>query len=220
MDRTNSGSPLSRRVILTGGVAALVGTSAANNAALARVQGPEAGRCVADPPPAPPVPAADDERPDRGFRVGAGDDRVEAHRKLFGDRVVPLDIKVSSPDCGGGLLIVEHTDHRKSGPPRHLHHDQEEWFYVVQGKYVVEVGKERFVLGPGDSVLGPRKIPHAWAFAGEGVGKLIIAFQPAGKMEAFFNTIAPMTDFPPREEMETMFREHGLQLTGPPLTIE
>jgi hypothetical protein len=90
----------------------------------------------------------------------------------------------------------------------------------MKGDYIVEVGCERFVLGPGDSVLGPRKIPYAWAFVGEGTGKLIIAFQPAGKMEAFFNKIAPMTEFPPREEMERMFRDHRVQLRGPPLSID
>ena len=155
----------------------------------------------------------------RGFRVAAGDDRDKEHRKLFGDRTVPLDFKLSTADSGGGMLIVEHTDVKKSGPPRHVHHDQDEWFYVVKGDYIVEVGGERFTLGPGDSVMGPRKIPHAWAFVGEGTGKLIITFQPAGKMEAFFNKIAPMTEFPPRDEMVKMFRDHGLELTGPPLLV-
>lgn len=220
MDQSNPGAPLNRRVLLTGGATTLAGASVGINTVAAQVQEPKAGQAAAGVPPAAASQAPNDRRSDRGFRIGAGDDRVKEHRKLFGDRPIPLDIKVSTPDCGGGLFIVEHTDDRKSGPPRHLHHDQEEWFYVAKGKYIVEVGDERFVLGPGDSVLAPRKIPHVWAFVGEGIGKLIIAFQPAGKMESFFNKIAPMTEFPPREEMEKMFRDHGIQLIGPPLPIE
>jgi mannose-6-phosphate isomerase-like protein (cupin superfamily) len=195
--------PLTRRGLLTGGAASLAGVSLVLIAAEGEAQEPNA------------TPA--ERSSARGFRVAAGDDRVKEHRRLFGDRPIPLDIKVSTADSGGGMLVVEHTDTKKSGPPRHIHHDQDEWFYVVKGDYIVEVAGERFTLGPGDSVMGPRKIPHAWAFVGEGTGKLIITFQPAGKMEAFFNKIAPMTEFPPREEMERMFREHGLQLTGPPL---
>jgi quercetin dioxygenase-like cupin family protein len=205
----NSTSPLTRRGLLAGGAASLAGATAALNAIEGQAQEPDTKQA-----------GSDDQRSSRGFRVAAGEDRVQEHRKLFGDRGIPLDFKVSTRDSGGGLFIVEHTDVRKSGPPRHLHHDQEEWFYVVKGKYIVEVGGERFALGPGDSVLAPRKIPHAWAFVGEGTGKLIIAFQPAGKMEAFFTKIAPLMDFPPREEMEKLFRDHGVQLTGPPLTID
>ncbi len=205
----NSTSPLTRRGLLAGGAASLAGAAATLNAIEGQAQEPDTKQAVSD-----------DKRSSRGFRVAAGDDRVKEHRKLFGDRPIPLDFKVSTRDSGGGMFIVEHTDIKKSGPPRHIHHDQEEWFYVVKGQYIVEVGGEKFTLGPGDSALGPRKVPHAWAYVGEGTGKLILVFQPAGKMEAFFNKIASMTDFPPREEMEKMFRDHGLQLTGSPLTID
>ncbi len=47
-------------------------------------------------------------------------------------------------------------------PRRHLHHSEEEWFYVIQGDYIFEIGTERFRLTSGDSVLGPRATyPHA-----------------------------------------------------------
>ena len=202
MSQPNSNSPLTRRGLLASGVAGLAGVAVVLDSVEGQAQGPGT------------------EKPAKGgFRVAAGDDRDKEHRKVFGDRAVPLDFKVSTADSRGGMFIVEHTDLKKGGPPRHVHHDQDEWFYVVKGDYIVEVGGERFTLGPGDSVMGPRKIPHAWAFVGEGTGKLIITFQPAGNMEAFFIKIAPMTEFPPREEMEKMFRDHGLELTGPPLRV-
>lgn len=210
MTQSNSAAPLSRRDLLAVGAASL---AVALNAVDGRAEGIDANQAVTPVGP-------DDKAAGGGFRFAAGDDRLTEHRKLFGDRPIPLDFKVSTGDSAGSLFIVEHTDVKKSGPPRHVHHDQDEWFYVVKGDYIVEVGGERFKLGPGDSVLGPRKIPHAWAFVGEGTGKLIIAFQPAGKMEAFFDKIAPLTEFPPREEMDKMFRDHGIQLAGPPLPID
>jgi len=44
-------------------------------------------------------------------------------------------------------------------------------------------------LAPGDSVLGPRRVPHAFAFVGNTTGKLLVGFTPAGKMEEFFREL-------------------------------
>lgn len=42
-----------------------------------------------------------------------------------------IGYKVSTLDTNGGLFIIENTDELKGGPPRHFHHEQEEWFYVI-----------------------------------------------------------------------------------------
>jgi hypothetical protein len=39
--------------------------------------------------------------------------------------------------------------------------------------------------------LGPRQVPHTWAFVGDSTGRVLISFTPAGKMEAFFNSYYP-----------------------------
>jgi len=130
-----------------------------------------------------------------------------------------IDFKVSSLDTDGGLFIIENSNDHKGGPPRHLHHEQEEWFYVVEGDYVIEIGDERHRLGPGDSVLAPRRTPHVWAHVGEGKGRMIIAFQPAGEMEAFFRQLAQASNSS-REELHGLFSSHGMEVTGPPLPVE
>ena len=91
----------------------------------------------------------------------------------------------SSPAGGGG--------------PRHLHHDQDEWIYVIDGEFNFEVGDKRFRVGAGESVFMPRKVPHVWACVGGkptrilGLdchsGKIINVYQPAGKMEEFFREL-------------------------------
>ena len=148
----------------------------------------------------------------------AGRDRFWGKREVFGSRVI--DFKVSALDTNGGLSVCELIDVHKGGPARHLHHEQEEWFYVVEGAYVIEVGDERYELGPGDSVLAPRKVEHVWAHVGEGTGRLIVALQPAGEIEAFFDELAKLGSSPKREELRRAFSSHGLELTGPPLSIE
>jgi mannose-6-phosphate isomerase-like protein (cupin superfamily) len=157
-------------------------------------------------------------RMSEGTHVPAGRDVFQAERKVFGS--MSIDFKVSTLDTNGGFFVVENTDALKGGPPRHLHHEQEEWFYVVESDYVVEIGDERYSLGPGDSVLAPRKVPHVWAHVGEGTGRLIVTFQPAGEMEAFFGELAKVKGPPQPEQLHKLFSSHGMEVTGLPLKVE
>ena len=131
-----------------------------------------------------------------------------------------IDIKVSASDAGGGLCVTEVTSLHKGGPVRHLHHEQDEWFYVLEGEHVIEVADERYEMGPGDSLLAPRKVAHAWAHVGEGKGRLIGALQPAGEAEALFDELARLGSSTPREDLQRVFSSHGVEFVGPPLSIE
>ncbi len=97
-------------------------------------------------------------RTQQGLHVPSGKDRSEEELKIWG--TIPLQIKVSTEDTDGALFVFEHADMGKGGPPRHFHHEQDEWFYVIEGDFAFEVGDERFTLGPGDSLLAPRMVPH------------------------------------------------------------
>ncbi len=147
-------------------------------------------------------------------RVKAGEDRFGERRGLG---VSFIEFKVV-PQDSNGLLILENVFHTKGGPARHLHYDQDEWFYAVEGEFVLEVGAERFKLLPGDSVLAPRKVPHVWAHVGAARGRILIAFNHAGQMEAFFREVTKANAMPPQDP--ALWRAHGMELLGPPLAIE
>ena len=159
--------------------------------------------------------------PVRATLVPAGEDRFSERRNLG---VSSTDFKVSTQDSSGGLFIMEHTNRKKGGPPRHLHHNEDEWFYAIEGEYIFEIGSERFRLKSRDSILGPREVPHAWAFVGDTPGKLLIVFAPANKMEAFFretmkrhgSSYSNPNDLSDKER----FRAYGMELLGPPLSVE
>lgn len=153
-----------------------------------------------------------------GKAVPSGGDLYGQRREVFGR--LPIDLKVVGGQTNGGLLILEQIDDRKGGPPRHVHLNQDEWFYVIQGKYVVEVGDSRFELGPGDSLLAPRGVPHVWAHVGDGTGRMLVEFHPAGLMEAFFVQATQISTVAPGPEMAKLFSEHGMQVMGPPLPVE
>src|SRR5207253_794889 len=63
--------------------------------------------------------------------------------------------------------------------PRHLHYDQDEWIYVIDGEFQFEVGDKRFRVGTGESVFIPRKVAHVWACVSRKPGKIINVYQPA-----------------------------------------
>jgi mannose-6-phosphate isomerase-like protein (cupin superfamily) len=134
--------------------------------------------------------------------------------------VIPLSIKVSARDTGGGLFLFEHRDMGKGGPPRHVHHDQDEWFYAIKGKFLIEVGGETFRLKPGDSAFAPRRVPHVWAHIGEEPGTVLTALSPAGTFETFIRGAADLTDLPTPEDAAKAFTAHGMTVVGPPLPIE
>lgn len=152
-----------------------------------------------------------------GAFVRAGQDRTGHPRTVFGG--LRIDAKVPPEDTAGDLYVVEHTDEAKGGPPRHVHHAQDEWFYVLGGAYRIDVGEERFDVGPGDSVFAPREVPHVWAHVGEGPGRLLIAWQPAGQMEAFLGALAGMGSAPAPAVMAALFASHGMTMLGPPLPV-
>jgi len=161
-----------------------------------------------------PVP----DTPKRGIHVPAGKDRSKEVLKIWG--VIPHEVKVSTKDTNGALFVFEHADMGKGGPPRHLHHEQDEWFYAIKGEFAIEVGDEKFRLMPGDSLFAPRKVPHVWAYVGDKPGTLLIALSPAGTFETFIRDATKLTKRPTLEEGEKSFAAHGMKVVGPPLKID
>lgn len=147
------------------------------------------------------------------LRVAASEDRFGEHRPL-GISVIAFKVTAQDRD---GVLIVENTFHARGGPARHLHYDQDEWFYAVEGEFIIEVGQDRFSLKGGDCLLAPRRVPHVWAFVGDGRGRMLITFLPAGQMEAFFREVTKANAMAPQDR--ALWRAYGMELVGPPLTV-
>lgn len=159
------------------------------------------------------------ETPKKGFKVENGKDRFQEELNIMGGQFA---CKVSSKDTNGQLLIYDTKRYEKGGPAFHLHHEQDEWFYVMKGDFVVKVGDDTFNLKPGDTAFAPRKIPHAFAMVSEGEGQMMVLFQPAGSMEHFFSEMSKLGTGIPKEQ-ETKLKElwaaHGMQIVGPPLKV-
>ena len=156
-----------------------------------------------------------EEQPARGFQVAAEADRFGAALFYLNGR---FDCKVSAKDTSD-LCIYDTIRTSRGGPPLHIHHDQDEWFFVREGEFVFQIGDDRFRLKPGDSVFGPRKVPHAFANLTE-LGKLMIVYQPAGTIEQFFLDGSRFTAPPTPAELQALYRKHRLEIVGPPLKVD
>jgi mannose-6-phosphate isomerase-like protein (cupin superfamily) len=156
------------------------------------------------------------KRRSQGFLVAADGDRSDAALFFLNGR---FDCKVSAEDTGGDLCIYDTIRTSRGGPPLHVHHDQDEWFFVREGEFVFQIGEDRFRLRAGDSVFGPRKVPHAFANVTE-QGKLMIVYQPAGTIEQFFLDGSRFATPPTPAELQELYLKHGLEIVGPPLQAD
>jgi mannose-6-phosphate isomerase-like protein (cupin superfamily) len=136
--------------------------------------------------------------------VAAGKDRFGALHSLGFSQ---LAFKVGTQETGGNLFVIEHRNLGPGGPPLHMHLNQEEWFYVMEGQVEFLVGEKRVMLKAGESILAPRRVPHTFSSLVP-ASHMLIGFAPAGKMEAYFRDakgdgkLAATAEFMNRYEMQ------------------
>ncbi len=94
----------------------------------------------------------------------------------------------SSKDTDGDIFVFESIRIKEGGPT--YHYEQDESWYVLKGEFRFKVGEQEFTAKEWDSVFGPRMVSHTFSRVGEGEARLLMFFQPAGKMEELFRLIS------------------------------
>src|SRR5213080_5100529 len=116
-------------------------------------------------------------------------------------------IKASSETTDGRVAVIEHLAPQGAGSPLHVHHDEDEWFYVTEGELSFWVGGRLIDATQGSFVYGPRGIPHTFTVTSPQARFLLVA-EPAG-FERFMRALAepaqtltlpPATSEPPDPE--------------------
>ena len=156
-------------------------------------------------------------RTKKGFKVTAGEARFGKHYHMKGVTQNILDIKISGNDTENNLAVFEQTGlSPNGGPPLHIHPFQDEWFYVIDGEYLFQVGEDKYQMKSGDTIFLPRNVQHAFIQLTD-KGKMIVSYLPAGKMEAFFQVTDKWTSPPSKEEIAKVFKDHDMKVVGEPL---
>jgi quercetin dioxygenase-like cupin family protein len=150
--------------------------------------------------------------------VAVGTDEGEA-RWWFGSLVV---IKASSADTGGQMAIIEITEPAGAEAPLHVHHREDEGFWILEGSATFEVGDTTIEAEAGDYLFGPHDIPHGYTIGAAGCRMLFI-MTPGGIEELIIATSEPAASrtlpSPPEEEPDwehlvSMARAYGVELFG------
>jgi quercetin dioxygenase-like cupin family protein len=115
---------------------------------------------------------------------------------------------------GGDLGLVDMLEVPAGHmPPLHLHRNEDEGFYVIDGQIALELPGRRIELGPGDFALAPRGIPHTYE-VGDAPVHLLTTSTPAG-FERFVAAVAALGE-PDPATLTAVAAEHGIEILGPP----
>ncbi|HTS72231.1 MAG TPA: cupin domain-containing protein, partial [Gaiellaceae bacterium] len=128
--------------------------------------------------------------------------------------------------AGSAFSQIEVDDPQGTGPPLHLHHNEDETFYVLEGEVTFQVGDERINVAAGDFLFGPRDVPHTYVVRSERARMLVTA-SPGGIEQVMVSLGVPVAGpeppadavMPPMDELVGLFAEHGCEILGPPISL-
>ncbi len=135
-------------------------------------------------------------------------------------------VKIGSADTGGRYGLIEVLVPPGLGSPWHVHTDEDEWFYVLEGNLTVYVGDTRVDLTPGGFAFGPTGVPHTFIGAGPDPTRVLVGLSPV-QFEGLLRDVgqpAPARVLPPRpagpppdpSRLAAIAKRHGVIILGPP----
>jgi quercetin dioxygenase-like cupin family protein len=135
-------------------------------------------------------------------------------------------VKMGRADTGGELGLLEIVVPVGHGSPWHVHPEEDEWFYVLDGELTFYVGETRFDLTAGGFAFGPKGVPHTFIGAGSGGARALVGFAPM-QFEGFLREVGqpaparvlpPIHDGPPPDLAGLMLiaERNGMVILGPP----
>jgi quercetin dioxygenase-like cupin family protein len=135
-------------------------------------------------------------------------------------------VKVGAADTGGRYGLIEFVVPPGLGSPWHVHPEEDEWFYVIEGNLTLYVGDARLDLTAGGFAFGPEGVPHTFIGAGPGPTRALVGLAPV-QYEGFLREVgqpAPARVLPPRPagplaapaRFAAIAKRHGVIILGPP----
>jgi quercetin dioxygenase-like cupin family protein len=127
-----------------------------------------------------------------------------------------MTCKVTSGDTHRAYAVVEVVTPPQGGPPLHLHHHEDEMFYLLEGECEVQCGDQTFTATTGALVILPRKIPHRFRNIGTTPSKILVTITPGG-FERFFEEVSrlPRDQPPEMDKIMAIAQHYHLELLPP-----
>jgi quercetin dioxygenase-like cupin family protein len=136
-----------------------------------------------------------------------------------------MTIKASAETTGGAYGLLESKVRAGFSPPLHVHHRDDEAFYLLEGTVRFHSAGQDIVAGPGSFVFLPRGVPHTFVVEGDDDARMLTLLSPGGG-ERFFTDAGrdpegpglPPPGPPDIARLKEVAPLYGNEIVGPPLT--
>lgn len=133
-------------------------------------------------------------------------------------------VKATAKTTNGAYGLLESWIPAGASPPLHVHHREDEAFWVIEGLLTIRCGAETFQAGAGSYVFLPRGVPHTFRVDGDAPARMLTLLTPGGG-EGFFveggrpaeRATLPPPGAPDLARLERVAHEFGSEFVGPPL---
>ena len=133
-------------------------------------------------------------------------------------------IKIGRDDTAGAYGLLEIVVPEGIGSPWHVHPEEDEWFYVLEGALTFWVADRRLSLAAGSFAFGPKGVPHTF-YAEAGGARALVGFAPM-QFEGFQREVGepapervlppPMQGPPDVARLIPIATRNGFEILGPP----
>jgi quercetin dioxygenase-like cupin family protein len=125
--------------------------------------------------------------------------RQDVDFQFFGS---PTVLHATGETTGGQFCLMEHvTMPLGMASPYHVHRNEDEAFYVLDGHVKFICGDTWLNAGPGTWVYGPRNIPHGFKVVGSEPARMLLMCAPAGLEKFVLELCAPVDAVPAPPDM-------------------
>lgn len=138
---------------------------------------------------------------------------------------VLMVVKADAESTGGAFALIDHVAPPGYESPYHVHHAEDELFYVLEGEidcYYGEDGEEALLAGPNDTVFLPRDIPHGFRVVSDEPCRMLVQLTPAGLEEFFAEAGGPAEALEPPppaepdvEALTALAENYQVDILGP-----
>jgi len=131
-----------------------------------------------------------------------------------------LSFKATSAETSDTYTVIEVISLPGNGPPPHLHENEDESIYVIDGEFEILLGAKTMRAEPGAFVFIPKRTVHRFRCIGDGPGKVLLHFTPGG-IEGFFreagvpvtnDSLAPSVDSAEITRTDMAGKRYGLRV--------
>jgi len=136
-----------------------------------------------------------------------------------------MTIKATAASTNGAFGLIESYIAPGFSPPLHVHHREDEAFWVLGGEVTMQCGDRTFRAGPGSFVFLPRDVPHSFVVEGDAPARMLTLLTPGGGEQLFIDGgrpaehdgLPPATS-PDIDALKRVSERYGAEIVGPPMT--